>query len=94
VEDKCSAPQTYEVWDRIFADMSQHGGLAVFKQDHGGGEIVQLEAAQRNVSVCVGYLARVIPAKQLAIFCPILCSYFLSPPPKVSHFWSITLPAT
>ena len=36
--------------------MSSNGGLAVFKQDHGGGEIVQLVAAQRNLSVMENWL--------------------------------------
>ena len=56
VEDACSAPQTEAFWDGIFADMSSSGGLAVFKQDHGGGEIVQLVAAQRNLSVMENWL--------------------------------------
>ena len=56
VEDACSAPQSLSFWDTIFADMSQNGGLAVFKQDHGGGEIVQLVAAQRNLSVMENWL--------------------------------------
>ena len=59
VEDACSAPQTQEFWEGIFSDMSFYGGnggLAVFKQDHGGGEIVQLKAAQRNVSVLENWL--------------------------------------
>merc|ERR1719174_1198412 len=36
--------------------MSRHGGLAVFKQDHVGGELVQLEASQRNVSTMEAWL--------------------------------------
>ena len=56
VEDACSAPQTESFWDGIFADMSSSGGLAVFKQDHGGGEIVQLVAAQRHLSVMENWL--------------------------------------
>ena len=56
VEDACSAPQTEAFWEKIFADMSSNGGLAVFKQDHGGGEIVQLVAAQRNLSVMENWL--------------------------------------
>ena len=28
VEENCSAPQTLELWDGIFGDMSRHGGLA------------------------------------------------------------------
>ena len=48
MEDACSAPHTFEFWDSIFSDMSFYVGkvgLAVYKQDHGGGEIVQLETA-------------------------------------------------
>ena len=60
VEDACSAPQTQGFWEGIFEDMSFYGGgqggLAVYKQDHGGGEIVQLRAAQRNVSVLEQWL--------------------------------------
>ena len=30
VEDACSIPQTFEVWDKIFGDMASSGGLAVY----------------------------------------------------------------
>ncbi len=80
VEDDCSAPQTFDFWDQIFEDMSAHGGLAVFKQDHGGGEIVQLEAAQRNVSVMENWLRPQAIAAAKHNVSKMLCG-------SISSFW-------
>eukprot|EP01052_Picozoa_sp_SAG31_P006490 SAG31_NODE_299_length_18114_cov_3.533777_9_plen_530_part_00 len=80
VEDDCSVPQTQTFWDGIFADMSQHGGLAVYKQDHGGGEIIQLEAAQRNVSVMENWLRPQALAAAKHNVSKMLCG-------SISSFW-------
>eukprot|EP01048_Picozoa_sp_COSAG05_P000215 COSAG05_NODE_6_length_45604_cov_26.489660_5_plen_592_part_00 len=84
VEDACSAPQTESFWDGIFKDMSYYGGqggLAVFKQDHGGGEIVQLEAAQRNVSVMHNWLTLQAQAAEKHGVTKMLCG-------SISSFWT------
>ena len=83
VEDACSIPQTFEFWDGIFGDMSFYGGkggLAVYKQDHGGGEIVQLEAAQRNVSVMHNWLTPQAQAAEKHGVTKMLCG-------SISSFW-------
>ena len=80
VEDDCSAPQTFKFWDQIFADMSEQGGLAVYKQDHGGGEIVQLEAAQRNISVMENWLRPQAMAAAKHNVSKMLCG-------SISSFW-------
>lgn len=83
VEDACSAPQTIEFWDMIFSDMSFYGGkggLAVYKQDHGGGEIVQLEAAQRNVTVLDNWLTPQARAAEKHGVSKMLCG-------SISSFW-------
>jgi hypothetical protein len=82
VEDSCSIPQSYNMWDRIFADMSVGGGggLATFKQDHGGGEIVQLEAAQRNLSVMDRWLTLQGEASAKHGVTKMLCG-------SISSFW-------
>ena len=88
VEDACSAPQTEAFWDGIFADMSSNGGLAVFKQDHGGGEIVQLVAAQRNLSVMENWLGPQGRAAAKHGVSKMLCG-------SISGFWmqSVEIPA-
>eukprot|EP01052_Picozoa_sp_SAG31_P044291 SAG31_NODE_7668_length_1622_cov_1.707157_1_plen_173_part_10 len=83
VEDACSAPQTLEFWDTIFSDMSFYGGnggLAVYKQDHGGGEIVQLEAAQRDVTVMDKWLTLQARAAERHGVTKMLCG-------SISSFW-------
>lgn len=80
VEDGCSIPQTSAFWDTIFRDMSTNGGLAVYKQDHGGGEIAQLHAAQQNVSVMDNWLTRQGDAAARHGVTKMLCG-------SISSFW-------